>query len=174
MNEYYTYAYLREDGTPYYIGKGKGKRINERQHNRINLPVKERRIYLKQNLTEAEAFRHEIYMIAVFGRKDLRTGILQNQTNGGEGGSGAVRSKETKNKISKAMKNRVFAEEHKNNLKASAVGNKNGQGNKGKKHSLEFRENLRKVKTKPDSEVSAHALYMREYRKKQRKKISKY
>ena len=168
-NKYYTYAYLREDGTPYYVGKGKGKRINERQHNRINLPTKERRIYLKQNLTEEEAFKHEIYMIAVFGRKDLRTGILQNQTNGGEGGSGAVRSKETKNKISKTMKNRVFSEEHKNHLKASAMGNKNGQCNKGKKHSPEFRENLRNKKRKPNDEVSSHALYMREYRKERQK-----
>lgn len=166
--KYYTYAYLREDGTPYYIGKGKGCRINCKHHS-IKVPPKERRVYLKQNLTEAEAFRHEIYMISVFGRKDLRTGILQNQTNGGEGGSGAVRSKETKNKISKAMKNRAFSEEHKNHLKSSAMGNKNGQGNKGKKHSLEFRENLRNKKRKPNDEVSSHALYMREYRKERQK-----
>ena len=168
MNNYYTYAYLREDGTPYYIGKGKGKRINERQHNRINLPVKERRIYLKQNLTEAEAFRHEIYMIAVFGRKDLRTGILQNQTNGGEGGSGVIMKNDTKRKISEKLKGREISDKTRKRLSDALKGNKNGQSNKGMKHSLQFRENLRKKKTKPDDEVSPHALYMREYRKKQR------
>ena len=83
--EYYTYAYLREDGTPYYIGKGKSKRIHS-NHGKIPLPPKERRIYLKQNLTEPEAFKHEIYMISIFGRKDLGTGILRNMTNGGEKG----------------------------------------------------------------------------------------
>ena len=45
-------------------------------------------ILLKKNLSEWEAWRHEIYMISVFGRKDLGTGILRNRTNGGEGSSG--------------------------------------------------------------------------------------
>ncbi len=99
---YYTYAYLREDRTPYYIGKGKGSRIY-RKTRRIKPPKdKSRIIFLKQNLTEEEAFKHEIYMIAVFGRIDLRTGILHNMTNGGEGGSGRVLSEETRRKLSDA------------------------------------------------------------------------
>jgi len=90
MNNYYTYAYLREDGTPYYIGKGIRDRINNSLHNSIHLPPKERRIFLKKNLSEEESFKHEIYMIAVLGRKDLGTGILRNMTNGGQGVSGRV------------------------------------------------------------------------------------
>ena len=99
---YYTYAYLREDKTPYYIGKGKGSRIY-RKTRRIKPPKdKSRIIFLKQNLTEEEAFRHEIYMIDVFGRIDLGTGILHNLTDGGEGGSGRVLNEETRRKLSDA------------------------------------------------------------------------
>jgi len=101
MNNYYTYAYLREDGTPYYIGKGKEKRIYDRRKNDIKPPKdKSRCIFLKQNLTEEEAFRHEEYMISIFGRKDLGTGSLYNQTNGGQGCSGRVMSLEQRQHLS--------------------------------------------------------------------------
>ena len=87
MNDFYTYAYLRENKTPYYIGKGSQNRIYS-TNKRVKPPKdKSRIIFLKQNLTEEEAFKHEIYMIAVFGRKDLGTGILRNLTDGGDGTS---------------------------------------------------------------------------------------
>ena len=98
-NRFYTYAYLREDGTPYYIGKGQRGRAYRKDGKPCVVPKdKSRIIFLKQNLTEEEAFKHEIYMIAVFGRKDLGTGILRNKTDGGEGSSGAIISEETKRK----------------------------------------------------------------------------
>jgi hypothetical protein len=102
---YYTYAFLREDRTPYYIGKGQGNRAYRRNKKDIKPPKdKSRIIFLKQNLTEEEAFKHEKYMIAVFGRKDLGTGILHNRTDGGEGSSGLIHSEETKRKMGKAHK----------------------------------------------------------------------
>ena len=104
LNRFYTYAYLREDKTPYYVGKGKGNRAYNKHQKGISVPKnKSRIIFLKQNLTEEEAFKHEIYMIAVFGRKDLGTGILRNRSYGGEGPSGAVRSEEWRRSISEKM-----------------------------------------------------------------------
>lgn len=104
---FYTYAYLREDKTPYYIGKGEGNRAYTKSRNEKIKPPKDktRIIFLKQNLTEEEAFSHEEYMIAVLGRKDLGTGILRNRSNGGEGPSGAIRSEETRRKMGEAKRN---------------------------------------------------------------------
>ncbi len=108
-NRFYTYAYLREDRTPYYIGKGTGKRILRKGKCEVSPPTDKNKILiLKQNLTEEEAFRHEIYMIAVFGRKDLGNGILRNKTNGGDGSSGVVRSEETRIKYSEATKGKKW------------------------------------------------------------------
>jgi hypothetical protein len=139
--EYYTYAYLRKDGTPYYIGKGEKDRIYKKGKNEIRPPKnKSRVIFLKQNLTEEEAFKHEIYMIVVFGRKDLGTGILRNRTNGGEGFSGAIHTPETKAKISAAMKGenspnygKTLSPETKRKL---------SEAHKGKTHSEETRTKI--------------------------------
>lgn len=115
-NRFYTYAWLRRDGTPYYIGKGTNKRAYTRSDRRYNRrpPKDESRILiLKQNLSEKEAFKHERYMIAVFGRKNNGTGILINLTDGGEGVSGLVVGEETRRKMSKVRKGRILSEEHK-------------------------------------------------------------
>ena len=122
--EYYTYAYLREDGTPYYIGKGKAGRITNTLH-RIAIPKQEERIiYLKKNLTDEEARKHEIYMIAILGRKDLGTGILRNMTDGGEGCAGRILSEETKKKLSEAQKGKKKSVAHRKKLSEAKIGKK--------------------------------------------------
>ncbi len=139
--QYYTYAYLREDRTPYYIGKGRGNRVYRRKKRDIKPPKdKSRIIFLKQNLTEQEAFKHEIYMIAVFGRKDLGTGILHNRTDGGEGASGLIHSEETKIKMSEARKgekNHNYGKTHSEETKI-----KLSEAHKGRTHSEESRRNM--------------------------------
>ena len=134
MNNYYTYAYLREDKTPYYIGKGKGDRAYKKSKNDVKPPKdKTRIILLKQNLIEEEAFRHEIYMIDVFGRKDLGTGILHNRTDGGEGASGCIPSEETKRKISNSLKGIPRPEDVKARI---------AEKNKGKTHTKEAKDKI--------------------------------
>lgn len=142
-NRFYTYAYLREDRTPYYIGKGCGKRIYTKKKNEIHPPKdKSRIIFLKQNLTEEEAFKHEIYMIAVFGRKDLGTGILHNRTNGGSGGAvlfgdnNPMKRDENKEKIRQfllnnhPMRGKTITEEQKKLISKSCIERKINVGEK--------------------------------------------
>ena len=139
---YYTYAYLREDRTPYYIGKGKGNRAYRRRNKGIKPPNdKSRILILKNNLTEEESFRHEVYMIAVFGRKDLGTGILHNKTDGGDGASGWVPSEKWRTKQSQ----RTFSKEHKRKLSESNKGDKHYSY--GKTLSKETKRKISEAKT---------------------------
>ena len=156
--KFYTYAYLRVNKTPYYIGKGSGKRIYNMHHKGISVPKeKSRIIYLKQNLTEEEAFKHEKYMIAVFGRKDLGTGILHNRTDGGEGGSGAIRNEESRKKYSESKKGKnnpnygkspseetrkKRSEAMRGKSPSQETRRKRSEAMKGKSHSLETRRKI--------------------------------
>jgi hypothetical protein len=100
---YYVYAYLRaSNNTPYYIGKGKNKRVFSK-HPGISVPNdKTKIVFLEKNLSNVGACALERRYILWYGRKDLGTGILLNRTEGGDGNTG-TRSKEWCENHSKKM-----------------------------------------------------------------------
>lgn len=117
MNDFYVYAWLRPNGEPFYVGKGKGDRdTRAKSHNPyfMNVIAKTSRdgaavkvVRWQEVLSEEDALALEIAYIRLFGRRNIRTGVLVNMTDGGDGASGAIMSDETLRRMRAVQSNRT-------------------------------------------------------------------
>ena len=129
MTTFYVYIHSKPDGEPFYVGKGHGDRAftfalraGRNRHHR-NIVSKYGAANIKVNVThctsECEAFEREILTIKALRLLGCR---LVNQTDGGDGPSGSVRSAETRAKISAIQRGRRLTPEHKAAISRAMVG----------------------------------------------------
>jgi hypothetical protein len=99
MKTFYTYLWLREDGTPYYVGKGTGRRGFVCFGHKVRCPLDCERIIVQEWPSEADAFEAEKFLISFYGRRKTGTGCLANLSDGGGGSSGYHHTEEAKKRI---------------------------------------------------------------------------
>jgi hypothetical protein len=164
--EFYTYTYTRSDGTPYYVGKGKGNRAFAKKGHNIAVPERGR-IQFQYWGSEQEALDMEVWWIKFWGRKDNGTGILRNMTDGGVGGktkghTGHKHSEEARRKIKLARAKQVFSEE--------SIQKRNKSNSKPRastwKMSLAQMGNKKKLGYKDSEETQKRRSYSARHRKK--------
>jgi hypothetical protein len=141
---FYTYLWLREDGTPYYVGKGSTRRAFRSNSHRVGCPSDRTRIILQEFLSETEAFEAERFLIAYYGRADLGMGCLRNLTDGGEGAANP--SEEQRRKLSDAHKGQIITDETRRKISEANKGknywSKGNTNRRGATHSDESRHKM--------------------------------
>lgn len=140
---------------PFYIGKGCDDRIKEHMYpssmacsnfkNKIIRKLiangmKPLNVVISDNMFEHDAFSIEKSLISTIGRRDKGTGPLTNLTDGGEGVSGHIRSKEHRRKLSDNNRNRTVSEITRRKISKSLIGKKGR--NTGNRHSLKTRKKI--------------------------------
>jgi hypothetical protein len=104
----YVYSHTRIDTNQiFYIGVGTGRnyyrsREKERRNEHWNRIVNKTDYLINilfDNLSFEDACKKEIELISLYGRVNNNTGILCNQTDGGDGTKGVIVKEETKSKL---------------------------------------------------------------------------
>lgn len=150
--QFYTYLHCKPDGTPFYVGKGRGKRSHafwqRNQHHKnvvVKYGAKNIGVFLFECSSEAQAFEDEKQQIAQLRAEGFR---LSNFTDGGEGCSGRIVTAEMRTKIASANRGKVRTPEMCERISASKKGHKHSMGLRnmlGKKHSAETKEKMSKA-----------------------------
>lgn len=128
---YYAYVHCRPDNSVFYVGKGSARRAKtlksngkrNKYHQRVvsKYGVNNIAVGMIECSSEAVAFELEIGLIKCLKRMGVK---LTNMTEGGEGQSGVVQTKEWVKKRSEKHIGTTRSEETKNKMRIKALGKK--------------------------------------------------